>query len=54
MNKHSFEVRYSGDFGRSLFGTFPSFETATIAARIFKTRCVVAGLVQLAKSVSVE
>lgn len=51
---HTFEIRYSGDYGRSLFGRFPSFETATIAARIFKTRLLAAGLVQVAKSVSVE
>lgn len=48
------QIRYSGEFGRSLFGTFPSFETATIAARIFKNRLIAAGFVQVAKSVTVE
>lgn len=35
---NQYEVRYTGDFGRSLFGVYPSFETAKIAAAIFIKR----------------
>ena len=57
MNKHQYEIRYSVEFGRSLFGTFPSFETAMIAAAIFKKRLLSADTSDIrgiAKTVSVE
>ncbi len=44
------QIRYIGDYGNSLFGTYPSKETAQIAMGIAVNRLVRHGFARLAST----
>ena len=53
MSNHQHSIYYFGDFGRSLYDTFDSYEAAATAKREFIARLLSYGLRQVAKTVDI-
>lgn len=39
VKRHGWEIRYSGDFGRSLYGQYFNYEDAQRELALFEKRC---------------
>jgi hypothetical protein len=53
MQRHPHTIYYTGDFGRSIYDVYPSYEAATVAKREFISRLLAYGLRQVAKTVDI-